>query len=351
MKLKETTILFPQTEIWNDSCSIAELTYAIENGAVGATTNPVIVNQVLSHDLSEWEDTVLELVNTHPEKTEDAIAWEVIGKLGVKASDLLKPIFYESHGQKGRISFQVNAKFDRNTQLIVNHGLELASLAENSQIKAPASKEGIAAFEELTYQGISINATVCFTYAQAIAVAEAVERGLKRRRMEGKDCSFLNPVCTLMVGRLDDFLKKWIGSENLMINPEILEWAGVAVAKKTYHEYIKRGYTTRILIAAYRNHYHWSQFIGGNIVLTIPYKWQKSFNESDIQVERTIDKPIPEAMLHQLLGLEQFKAAYFEEKLSQDDFHRFGAYRATINQFLSGYDSLVSIIRKYKVNS
>ena len=35
------------TDYWNDSCSIEELTYGIEHGAVGATTNPQIVVMVL----------------------------------------------------------------------------------------------------------------------------------------------------------------------------------------------------------------------------------------------------------------------------------------------------------------
>ncbi len=51
----ETTYLSPlhktvsttATDFWNDSCSIEELTYAIEHGAVGATSNPTIVEQVL----------------------------------------------------------------------------------------------------------------------------------------------------------------------------------------------------------------------------------------------------------------------------------------------------------------
>ncbi|MEA2026309.1 MAG: transaldolase, partial [Chloroflexota bacterium] len=40
--LQRTASEFP-TDYWNDSCNKAELTYAIENGAVGATTNPTIV--------------------------------------------------------------------------------------------------------------------------------------------------------------------------------------------------------------------------------------------------------------------------------------------------------------------
>ena len=39
--------------------------------------------------------------------------------------------------------------------------------------------------EEATYRGVSVNATVSFSVAQALAAAEAVERGLRRREAEG----------------------------------------------------------------------------------------------------------------------------------------------------------------------
>ena len=68
---------------------------------------------------------------------------------------------------------------------MVAHAADLASSCPNSQIKAPTSKAGVEAFEEMTYRGISVNATVSFTVSQAIAVAEAVERGLARREAEG----------------------------------------------------------------------------------------------------------------------------------------------------------------------
>ena len=37
------TVSITPTEFWNDSCSVPELTYAIEHGATGATSNPFIV--------------------------------------------------------------------------------------------------------------------------------------------------------------------------------------------------------------------------------------------------------------------------------------------------------------------
>ena len=71
-----------------------------------------------------------------------------------------------------------------------------------------------------------------FSLPQCVAVAEAVERGLKRRESEGKDISTMGPVCTIMVGRLDDWLKVVMEKENISTDPGYLEWAGVAVFKK-----------------------------------------------------------------------------------------------------------------------
>ena len=50
-KLHETVVKFPCTDIWNDSCAQDDLDYAIERGAVGATTNPVIVKDVLKREM------------------------------------------------------------------------------------------------------------------------------------------------------------------------------------------------------------------------------------------------------------------------------------------------------------
>ena len=111
-------------------------------------------------------------------------------------------------------------------------------------VKIPATRAGIAAIEEATAHGISINATVSFTLPQCIAVAEAVERGLQRREADGHDISRMGPVCTIMVGRLDDWLKVVMESEGITTDPGHLEWAGVAVFKKAYRLFRERGYRT-----------------------------------------------------------------------------------------------------------
>ena len=348
-KLLETVQKFPQTEVWNDSCSCAELSYAMENGATGATTNPVIVGNVLKKELKDWEPTIEKIIAENPTYTEDEVAWDVIKALGEKASHLLHPMFTESHGQLGRISFQTNAKFYRSTEKMVEQACELAAVCENSQIKAPSSKAGIDAFEELTYRGVSVNATVSFTCAQAVAVAEAVERGLARREAEGLDTSWMHPVCTIMVGRLDDYLKGWMKKSTTLVSSAALEMAGVAAAKNAYRIYKEKGYRTKLLIAAFRNDHHFEEFIGGDVILTITNDWQLKYNTSNIEVKNNMDTPVDEKILNELLELEEFRKAYYPDGMKPEEFEHYGAFLATMNQFLGGYDSLVNLIRTYMV--
>jgi hypothetical protein len=84
---------------------------------------------------------------------------------------------------------------------MLEQGRRFDALGPNTQVKFPATVAGLAAIEEATFLGISINATVSFTVAQALAVGQAVDRGLTRRAAAGFDVSNITPVCTLMIGQ------------------------------------------------------------------------------------------------------------------------------------------------------
>src|ERR1700686_4168027 len=272
------------TCLWNDSASIQELTYSIEHGAVGATCNPVNVLGVLKKKMPSWKDRIHALIEEGPTATEEEIGWQLVREISVKAAAMLKPIFDENRGRNGRLSIQTDPRLYRDTDAIVRQAEEFDRLAGNMIVKIPVTRAGIPAIEEATYRGISINATVCFTLPQCVAVAEAVERGLQRRERERKDISTMGPVCTIMVGRLDDWLKVLTEKQNIAIDPGYLEWAGVAVFKKTYQLFRERGYRVRLLSAAFRNHMHWSEMIGGDVGISPPYSWQGRFNQGEIRV-------------------------------------------------------------------
>jgi transaldolase len=338
--------LMSKTEFWNDSCSTAELSSAIEYGATGGTSNPTIVGQVLKKELETWKPKIVELIRDNPPATEDFIAWKIMEAITVDAAKLLKPIYDKNNGRNGRLSIQTNPKFYRDAKAIVEQALYFDTLYPNNNIKLPVTRAGIDAVEELSYRGVSVNGTVSFTVPQCIAVAEAVERGIGRRKKEGKDISLMSPVCTLMVGRLDDWLKVVAAKKGIITNPGYLEWAGVAAAKKAYHLYKERGYRTRLLNAAYRNHFHWSEFIGGDMSMTIPYEWQRKFNASSVEVKNRIDDPVDPAIITELeKKFPDFCRAYDEKGMRPEEFDNFGSTRRTLLAFLKSYDDLVSVVR------
>jgi len=342
------TVALCKTDYWNDSCSIGELEYAIAQGATGATTNPVIVGNVLGKEMNLWEERIRELVQSMPEAGEEDIAWKLNEEMAVKGAELLKPVFINHKGLKGRISIQTNARYHRNWKLMTDQAVHFNTLADNIQVKIPVTAAGVRAIEEATYRGVNINATVSFTVPQALAVAEAVERGLARREAEGKDTAVMTPVCTIMAGRIDDWLKVCAQKQGIITTPGLLEWPGVAVFKKDYSLYTERKYRCRLLAAAYRNHYHWSEFIGGDVVLTIPYSWQVRFNASDVAVVPRMDIPVREEIIDELeRKFPDFRKAYEVDGMGLEEFEQYGATRRTLRSFILGYEKLLGIIRDF----
>jgi len=334
------------TCLWNDSASLEELTYSIDHGAVGATCNPVIAVTVIKTELDRWKPRIAQLMREMPTATEEQIGWRVIEEMSAGAANLLRPVFEAHKGRNGRLSIQTDPRFYRDPHAIVEQALHFSQLAPNMIVKIPVTKAGISAIEEATYRGVSINATVSFTLPQSIAVAEAVERGLRRREAEGKDISTMGPVCTIMVGRLDDWLKVAMEKGKLSTDPGYMEWAGVAVFKKTYAIFRERGYRLRLLSAAFRNHMHWSEFIGGDVVISPPCSWQKRYNASDIEVISRIDTPVDPKIVSDLLKrFPDFRRAYMEDGLAEDDFDLYPPTVRTLRQFIAACAELSGLVR------
>lgn len=326
---------------WNDSCDITELSDAVATGAVGATSNPVIVAAAVKQDPERWIPVLEQLIIDNPADSEEDIAWKLIERVGTDASKLLLPVYEASNGQKGHLCLQVNPKEYRNAERMFEHGKHLASLAPNIAIKAPATKAGIEAVEEMTAAGVRVNVTVSFSVAQAIAAAEAIERGLKRAANPEENF----PYITIMIGRVDDQLKRTHKSEGIEVNPESLEWAGIAVFKNAAQIFRKRAYKGTLLAAAYRNQIQWSEIIGPDVLQSIPYDWWKGYHTADIEPRLSLDEPMNESIMNDLNKFPDFKQAYDENGMQPEEFVRYGASIHTINQFIEGYEGLLKTIR------
>lgn len=340
------TVSTTATDYWNDSCSIEELTYAIAHGAVGATTNPTIVLAVLKKEGHLWKDRISQIIAENATWTEDQVAWKLIEEMAVKGAELLRPVFEREGGRKGRLSIQTNPTFYRDAEAITTQAVHFATLAPNMQVKIPVTAAGVRAIEETTYRGVNINATVSFSVPQALAVAEAVERGLKRREAEGLSTAEMTPVCTMMIGRLDDWMHVLEKRDRIVVAPGVSDWAGVAAFKRAYPIYQERGYRARLLAAAYRHHLHWSELIGGDVVLTIPHEWQLLFNASDVAVTERIANPVPDGVIETLLAkFPDFRRAYEPDGMTVAEFDAFGPTVRTLRAFIASYRDLTAVVR------
>jgi transaldolase len=335
-----------QTDYWNDSCAVEELKYAIERGAVGATSNPPIVLEVLGKEKAYWVPRTRQLAAENPSWSEVELTWAVAEEMAVRGAAQLAPIFEREHGQKGRLSFQVNPANYTNAPRMVEQAMHLAALAPNMQIKLPATSQGLVAVEEVTTRGASINATVSFSVPQALAAAEAVERGLRRREAAGEDTSTMAPIVTIMIGRLDDWMKVLVNRDGISVNPAAPDWAGIAAFKRTYGIFLERGYRSRLLAAAYRHHLHWTELVGGKVSLTMPHAWQVRFNASGIEPTPRMDLPVDPALISDLQArIPDFVRAYEPDGLSIPEFDTFGPTVRTLRGFTKAYHDLQAAIR------
>jgi transaldolase len=333
------------TALWNDSADPVELETAIAWGAVGATCNPVIALAAIRADQPRWEGRIAELAEELPTATESEIGWKVVEEVSLQAAKLLEPTFAEHKGRNGRLSMQTDPRLRRSATALADQAEYFASLAPNIIVKVPATEVGVEAIEEATYRGVNINVTVSFTVPQALATGEAIERGLKRREAEGKDVSSIGPVVTIMVGRLDDWLKEVVARDGIEIDPEHLEWAGVAAVKRAYTLFQERGLRARVLAAAYRNQLQWTELVGGDLVLSPPFAWGQKFQESGIDPTPRIDVPVDPEIIASLDQIEDFRRAYEPDGMTPAEFDDFGATRKTLRQFLTADEELDQLVR------
>ena len=333
------------TALWNDSSDPNELAQSISFGGVGATCNPTIAFTCINQRREVWLPRIAELAKEMPEATESEMGWQAVRELSLEAAKLLEPIFERENGRNGRLSMQTDPRLARSAKALADQAEEFSNLAPNIIVKIPATSVGVEAIEEATYRGVSVNVTVSFSVPQAIVTGEAIERGLKRREAEGKDVSTMGPVVTLMVGRLDDWIKDVAKRDGLFLDPGHLEWAGIAAFKRAYQEFNKRGLRARMLSAAFRNVMHWSEFVGGDVVVSPPFKWAKLINDSGYKMQQRMDIPVRDDIMETLLSIPEFVRAYEPDGMTPLEFDTFGATAKTLRGFLQADADLDALVR------
>lgn len=333
------------TRYWNDSCVMAELNAAIAHGADGATSDPLIVLRVLQQEDSLWRERVLHVINENPTWTESQVSWHIYRELALRGAEVLHPIFEATNGRRGHFSIQTDPALYRDRDGLLIHATAFSVLAPNMQVKVPATSAGIAMLEDATFRGVNLNVTVTSSVAQVLAAAEQIERGLRRREAEGRNNAFMVPVVTLMLGANDDWMQCQVLRNQLDISSEVLAWSGIACFKRAYALCREQGYRVTLLVDTYRTLHHWTELLGGEIVMAIPWDWQVAINAANLLPISRIDLPVDPTIITTLMAIPDFQRAYQPEGLTTAEFDHFGPTVRTLRALIAAWHTFVGMIR------
>ena len=192
------------THLWLDSIDpvLVQENHAL--GATGATSNPIIIADLLK--TGRFDGELAELIGQGLSDSE--VAWKMTDRLVSRAETVFADVHARTHGDDGYVSFELDPLLeDANCPLSISERtakyVELGKVWNsghtNRMIKVPATPAGLASLEELSAAGITLNVTLIFSTRQYREARDAVWRGAKRRT----DPTRLKSVYSIFVSRID----------------------------------------------------------------------------------------------------------------------------------------------------
>ena len=314
---------------WNDSAIPSEIKAAIENGAQGVTTNPILTYKALQENPGYWEEKISHIAqDAAPEER----AEELLRVVTVEAAKQFEQIYVKTNKQNGYALGQLNPAICHDSGLMLAQALRYNAWGENIAVKLPTIMSALPVIEELAARGIAVCTTLNFSISQGIAAGEAYERGVKKAKAAGVE---VKPCFVVQQGgRLDEYLAESAKDSNVSIDAGLIQNAGNAVCKKLYGLFKERGVTAKIMPAGLRRVKHLTEMAGADMVFSLqPRIQQMVLNENPVK-KPEIDNAISEMIIEQLRNIPEFVRAYDEGAMKPEEFYGFGVTQKTLSQFL-----------------
>jgi transaldolase len=249
-----------------------------------ATTNPSLLYHAAQmpayrHLVEEAAERASNLGGSHEQMAEEFIDQMFV----LFGSEILKVV-------PGRVSTEVAASLSFDTPGTLAKARKLISLYQKKNvsrerilIKIASTWEGIQAAHELAQEGIHCNLTLLFSFAQAVACAEA-------------GVTLISPF----VGRIYDWYKEEGGGKEIPADQD----PGVASVTRIYNYYKKYGYETQVMGASFRNVNQIVRLAGSDL-LTISPELLDQLEQTEGSVERKLDPATAKASKDECLHLTE----------------------------------------------
>lgn len=313
---------------WHDSADEHELAVGLNDGAVGVTTNPVLI--AAAADNSPIDDF------SRDGQAEDAStrAERVMQHIVVRHNPLLLDVFESSSGANGYICAQVNPRHVNDCERMVEQARRYHQWAPNVAVKLPATAAGLVAMRACVVDGITVTLTLSYSVAQCIAVAEHYEHARETMRLSNSSITPGRCFAVLMVGRLDDSLREAGDTTAASLAESDIRQAGLAVAKRVCEIYQAQRYSAKLMVAALRGPHHLDGLVGNDIVFSIHPKIQAMVREAEPERCLRGAEPIAPDVINRLRQLPEFEQAYEPDGLYPDEFLNFSVTQKTLRQFI-----------------
>jgi transaldolase len=197
------------TKLYLDSIDPDLVQLNLAWGAVGATSNPIIVSGLI--ESGRFDDQLSKLLRSGKDDSE--IAWALTDQLVSQAQQAFHPIWKQTGGNAGWVSFELdpliedveaNMPHADRVERYVELGRKWSQGHDNRMIKVPATPAGLDSLSALCAAGVTLNVTLVFTMEQYIQARDNVWAGAQQRASLDK----FKSVYSIFVSRVDVFTAK-----------------------------------------------------------------------------------------------------------------------------------------------
>jgi transaldolase len=227
------SLLATGTKLWLDSVDPELVRINRTWGATGATSNPVIVSDLIK--TGRFDGELEALIDEGLD--DEAIAWRLTDHLVRWAQEVFLPVWRSTQGDDGYVSFELdplledpqrNISHQERVRQYIALGKKWSKGHDNRMIKVPATAAGLDALEDLCAAGVTLNVTLVFTMRQYEQAREAVWRGARRRA----NLDRFKSVYSIFVSRVDVYTEKHVPD----LSPAAQGQVGIVNAKQIWQE-------------------------------------------------------------------------------------------------------------------
>ncbi len=330
------------TRFWINNPSRAEAALAIQNGAVGCTTNPSYAQKMADHP-QEGAYAAQLLDKAIGEAADDnEVQTRLQRQLAAPIAEAFLPIYRASGGKDGYVSIQGNPLEEHDPAAIIRDALENRKVGPNIVCKVPATASGIKAMETLFAQNIPVNVTEVMAIQQAIDVVTLYQRVTRQTGVAPR--LYISQIA----GIFDDYLQEVVKREKIEISQDVLWQAGLAVGRKLYRLMQERHYPGTFIAGGARGLHHFTEMVGGDVCITINWLGtaDKLLEENPPVVYRLFN-PVPETVIDELVEkIPDFRRAYLEGGLSIEEYDDFGPVRHFRESFIKSWRRVLDLTRE-----